>query len=451
MCPLNRDPSSITERRRQALGDIRSDAQTERPLPNGDLPCDSVMAPLDDRRTEFDDHVHERDLFHPPIRGISGAPRANASWSRYEFNAEDEFPRPGASAHRNQKGKRKASRSPHRNLHTKCHNPPNRIERVASRKKLAFAESSVIEPREQHKGRLAYDDEDERRVSSTSPTGTLAPSPVMATRHVGSRVKPASTEITDTGRAADDEKVLEFDSQDLLDMIQTESTRTDLISIRDLILARLATGQEATWINRAINRDRPRSSGFYQLSEMATAGETKTDEEASASCQNESVYPPVDTTLSTASHNQSAMTADGESAVVVGDASNLAGSAMTAAMDSRGEVFRSCATSTETAEPKYSKTTFFDEPQANALKKAAALTALANKADTYAQTEGLHTASFAPQAAQAVETVPSPAHPVDADMIEVEVTATTAGDSLPLSPTGEAAFETAWTWTSPSQ
>ncbi|KAK3901940.1 hypothetical protein C8A05DRAFT_34371 [Staphylotrichum tortipilum] len=119
-------------------------------------------------------------------------------------------------------------------------------------------------------GRLSYDDEVDDDPQSPLPESQVFGSPAEGKMDVDDLVRPRSENANGAAPATEDES-LEFE---VLEMIQTESKKTDLLflvngvehmSACDPTVVKLFEGQENIFINGALGKARPRPTDFYEL------------------------------------------------------------------------------------------------------------------------------------------------------------------------------------------
>ncbi|KAK4245768.1 hypothetical protein C7999DRAFT_16053 [Corynascus novoguineensis] len=249
LCPTNRDSDSITQQRLKHAKNLGLSSKA-RLFENQDCPRNELWL---------------------PDRGSSPSPSSNISRRRCKdtYRPLDGLARLHLARH--QPRKRRASRSPSpgqiasRKKNHLCGN-----EGLKDGPKMELDDDLVSHQRGPEEGRLSYDDEDDGSIARTSS------------------IKLTSSPASDKGGAADASTTIAFeDTWDdahakrkkqwelaVLDMIRTESIKTDLLVLVNGIeyspffysqSERFFLSEENLWVNQSFNKRRPSSAEFYNI------------------------------------------------------------------------------------------------------------------------------------------------------------------------------------------
>jgi hypothetical protein len=141
------------------------------------------------------------------------------------------------------------------------------------RKKVAFYGDRIVEPKKQEEGHLAYDD---GSTQDFSPDNSLLKT---SARLLGFEMNIDKLEkfvfnVNENAEPHTGPRFLNFDVVDLLEMIRTESAKTDLLllvndversDLRNVPALKLFTSRDSIWIHETLNRERPRAAEFYDI------------------------------------------------------------------------------------------------------------------------------------------------------------------------------------------
>ncbi|KAL2142683.1 hypothetical protein VTI28DRAFT_838 [Corynascus sepedonium] len=251
-CPTNKDSDSITEQRLKHAKSLDLSSK-DRLLENQDC---------------------SRDVPWLPNRGSSPSPSSNASRRRCKdrYRPLDGLARLHLSPTRHQPRKRRASRSPSpgqtasRKKNHLCGNGGLKDE-----SSMELDDDLVSHRRSPEEGRLSYDDEDDGSITRTS---SIKLTNLPASEKGGAADAPATIAFEDAWDDAHSKRKKQWEFA-VLDMIRTESIKTDLLVLVNGIECspffyslseRFFLSEENLWVNQSLNKRRPSSAEFYNIS-----------------------------------------------------------------------------------------------------------------------------------------------------------------------------------------